>query len=96
MPLLERAVHLNLDVGVSNTRILADNRYRRYALIVNDSNVAVYIALGITAELNKGIRLNSLGGSYEINLTNPYYGEIYAITSAATKRLMITELSNAA
>lgn len=87
----ERALHLALDLGVTQQEILAINPARRYCLLVNDSDTDCYISLGVPAALNTGIRLNSSGGAYEINATNLFSGRIYAISSGATKRLMVTE-----
>jgi len=76
--------------------LVTDLNPSRVALnIVNDSDTAVYLALAPEAVINQGIRLSATGGSYEINLTNPYYGKIAAISTAATKVLTIMETSYA-
>ena len=92
----ERAVHRNVTLTTTQVEILPVNPLRKYALLVNDSDSTAYIALGIPAAVNEGIRLNANGGSYEINLTNLFNGRIYAVSSVATKLLMVTELSYAA
>ena len=51
------------DVGASTTEILAENADRKVAVVVNDSDTTVYLAVGADAEVNKGIRLNANGGS---------------------------------
>ena len=91
----EGTIHLNPDLTTTQTRILPSNPQRRYALFLNDSNIVIYLSLGIPAATNEGIRLNASGGWYEITLINPFYGAIYAVSLANNKRLMITEVSNA-
>jgi len=85
----------SLDLAISLTatqqEILPNNPQRTYALLVNDSDAVAYISLGKPAEANRGIRLNASGGSYEINLTNPYKGRIYAISTGAAKTLLVVE-----
>lgn len=84
-------LHRNINLTTTQEEVLGENPERRYALLVNDSDSDAYIALGIPAVANTGIRLNAGGGSYEINATNLYTGRIYAISTGATKKLMITE-----
>ncbi|GAI11651.1 unnamed protein product [marine sediment metagenome] len=72
--------------------VLLANRNRSYALLVNDSDVVIFIWKGKVATLNRGIRLNAAGGSYEINSTNLYKGEISAIHGGVgNKALLINE-----
>lgn len=75
----------------SSIEILKENPARRYALFVNDSDTVMYLRLGQEAAVNRGIRLNASGGSYEINSTNLYPGRICFICSAASKNLMFIE-----
>jgi hypothetical protein len=93
MPLVQPVLHLNRNLTATQELILGSNPQRYYVLIVNDSDSTAYISLGKPAVANEGIRLNASGGSFEINLTNPYYGEIYAVSTGASKKLMITEIS---
>jgi len=85
----------NTAVGVadSSTTILSANANRKYALIVNDSDTVIYLALGAAAAVNSGIRLNAGGGAYEINWTNLYKGAIYGIHAVAgvTKTVTVVE-----
>jgi len=71
--------------------ISATNWLRQYCLIVNDGDADIYLGLDMPAEANKGIRLNANGGCYEINLSNPFKGQIYAIGDASGPRLLLTE-----
>ena len=80
-------------IGTSSSRVLLANPRRYLCILQNDSDTTIYINLGKAAALNRGTRLNANGGSYEINLTNPFFGEIFAISNAATKTLLITEAS---
>lgn len=85
------AVHRNINLTATQEVVLEDNPQRLYALLVNDSDSIAYLSLGVPAVANSGIRLNANGGSYEINTTNLWQGRIYAISTGATKKLMVTE-----
>ncbi len=76
-----------------SAEILPANPERVYALIVNDSDTIVYLGLGVAAAMNEGIRLNAAGGSYEMSerLGNLFTGAVNAISSAAGKKLLVTE-----
>jgi len=56
-----------VNVTTATTAVLAANTSRKYALIVNDSDTVMYLAVGASAVLNQGIRLNPGGGSYEMS-----------------------------
>ena len=75
----------------TTTVVLAANPARKDAVIVNDSNQAIYLARGNDAVLNEGIRLNANGGSYEINRDNLFLGAINAIATDAGKNLTVSE-----
>jgi len=84
-------LHLVKSLTATQEKILDNNPARRYCLLVNDSDSVAYIKLGVPAVANEGIRLNASGGSFEINATNLWAGEIYAVSTGASKKLMITE-----
>ncbi len=63
-------------------QILASNALRISAEITNDAVVPMYLALGATAVVNKGIRLNANGGEYKIDLNNLFTGAINAVSSS--------------
>jgi len=86
-----RAVDLKLTLAVTQQQVLPENPQRVYALLVNDSAAVIYLAMGGPAEVNRGIRLNASGGSYEINLTNPWHGSIHAVATAGTPALLVQE-----
>jgi len=89
--MLDRAIDLKVTlVAATSTKLLASNPSRLYCLIVNDGVADAYLMLGTTAVENRGIRLNNGGGSFEINATNPWHGEIHAI-SEGTPAILITE-----
>jgi hypothetical protein len=86
--------HTAATVGTTSTNpVLAANTSRKYALFVNDSDSVIYLKIGAAAEMNKGIRLNAGGGSFEMNanIGNLMTGAIYAISSATNKNLLILE-----
>ena len=85
------AIDLKFTLSVTQQRILGKNPARQYALLVNDGITDIYLGMGIPAVANRGIRLNNGGGSYEINLTNPWQGEIYAVAAAGTPALLVQE-----
>lgn len=86
--------HTAPTMGAASALVVAANADREYLLIVNDSDVTIYIKLGEAAVANQGIRLNANGGSYEMSrkLGNLYSGAVYGIASSGTgKVLLVTE-----
>lgn len=81
------------DVGTTAVEILPPNRPVQYVLFSNDSDTAIYISLGQQAVAHQGIRLNANGGWYEISATNMYRGRVWAISTAATKRLNVVVIN---
>ena len=81
----------NATVTNVSTLIVPAKASRDYCLIQNDSDATIYLALNADAEISKGIRLNAGGGSYEINFTNLFTGDIYAITGSGSKNVCIQE-----
>jgi len=81
----------SISVGVASTAVLAANANRIFAEFVNDSANVIYLALGAPAVMNRGIRLNALGGSFEIGLTNLYTGAVKAISGVAAQNLTVSE-----
>ncbi|GAI27527.1 unnamed protein product [marine sediment metagenome] len=86
-----KAVDLVKPLSTTQIMVLDKNPSRTYALFVNDGAELIYLALGIPAIVNRGIRLNANGGNYEINLTNPWHGSVHAIAKAGTPDLTIQE-----
>jgi len=85
------ATNTAVSVGAASTAILSANSTRLFAILVNDSDEEIYLALGDTAVMNEGIRLNASGGSFEINSNNLYTGAITAICTSGGKVLTVVE-----
>lgn len=85
--------HTAPTAGVATGVILAANASRLRALFINDSDTVVYLAEGVPAVLNVGIRLNPLGGSYEMSrkIGNLYLGAVNGISGIAGKVMLVTE-----
>jgi hypothetical protein len=77
---------------VSSSQILAANTNRKGVVIVNDSDSTIYLSIGTAAEMNKGIRLNANGGSYEMDRLNLSTQAINGIHGASgNKRVCVME-----
>lgn len=77
-------------VGTSSATVVDANPGRIEVTVTNDhASNTVYLALGDTAESNKGIRLNAAGGSYT---THAYTGQITAIASATSTGVLVSEV----
>ena len=64
---------------------------RRWLLIINDSDEAIYVKLGAAAVLNQGIRINSAGGSLELVGASLYTGAVNGICASGGKIALVTE-----
>jgi hypothetical protein len=71
--------------------VMATNASRKFATFVNDSSGKIYLALGGTAVMGRGIPLLSEGGSFEITMMNLYTGVVSAIAELPNSNLAITE-----
>ena len=76
----------------ATTTAKAANSTRKYLLIQNDSNQAIYIKIGAAAVLNDGILLAASGGSFEMsylkgNLDTRVVNAIHA-AAGQTKNLL--------
>ena len=78
-------------VGVASALALAANVQRANAVFVNDSSETIYLARGNAAVLNRGIRLNANGGSYEIDASNLFQGIVNGIATGAGANLTVSE-----
>lgn len=91
---LTAITHSVLAVTTSSQTALAANADRKYAMLINDSDTAIYLKIGTAAVANEGIRINPNGGAYEMSSTigNLYTGVINAIHGGTgDKTLLITE-----
>lgn len=77
----------SVTVGNGSTLVLNSKTGRKYALLVNDSDETIYVALGDDAVLNKGIPLFPYGGSLEIDGEQPFKGIVRAICASGGKNL---------
>ncbi len=80
-------------IAAATTVALAANANRRYVCFVNDGTEPIYLYLGAAAVMNRGIRLNASGGSYEMSreLGNLYVGAINGICASGGMTLLVTE-----
>ena len=85
-----RIPHSNVTVTGTAGAVAAENGGRLTLILQNDhaTNV-VYLSLGGTAEVNKGIRLNAGGGGIMLDW---YTGPVSAIATGAGTTLLITEI----
>lgn len=82
--------------GTTALQVLAANPRRKKAILINDSDTAIYLFKGdpVGCVINAGIRLNATGGAWEETpdaLGYFWRGPFSAVTSAAAKVLAITE-----
>ena len=86
-----------ITVAATSTTVLPGYAGRMYLALVNDSDEAIYVALGTAAVQGAGIRLNAAGGSLEIVNGNvadggtPFTGTVYAICASGSKKLTVME-----
>ena len=89
--------HTEVSCLNTSTLALAANVARVSALLINDSDEVIYLMFGADAELNKGVRLNPSGGSYELSIVegsviNSVVNCIHA--SSGKKNLLVLERDN--
>ena len=84
--------HAVITVGATSTAVLPANEQRVWCLLVNDSDEAVYVKVGVAAVLNEGIRINAEGGSLEIAPESGFHDHraINAICASGSKTLLVT------
>ncbi len=84
---------LNKQITNDSSVIIAANPNRKYLNLINNSDKPIWINLGETAEINKGILLTDYGSSFELSQgTGLYLGAISAI-SQSTVNLVGMECS---
>lgn len=85
------SVSTGVTVGVTSVDALDASSGRTYAVFVNDSANPIYLSMnGAPAVVGQGVRLNATGGSYEINLSNQYIGQVNAISGTGGSNLTVT------
>ncbi|GAI89030.1 unnamed protein product, partial [marine sediment metagenome] len=60
-------------VTATSTQVLAVNASRKVAIITNDSDTTMWLAIGQTAVTHQGERLNANGGVLVISRTGDIY-----------------------
>ncbi len=83
-------------VGTTSQLVLPENNNRVYARLTNNSDEVIFLGIGVHASLNEQFRLEPSGSTvgdnhWEINNTNRFIGNIYAICASGNKRLLIVE-----
>ena len=73
---IQNSIDFESLVDIESTLIFTANPFRKYAVFTNNGDNAIYLNLGDTATLGKGIYLLS-GGSFVLD--TPYVGAISAI-----------------
>ncbi|MBA7668203.1 hypothetical protein ES703_76312 [subsurface metagenome] len=84
----ERASDHTTAVAITSTQVMEPEKQRSSAEFTNDSDVVIYLALGVDAAVNRGIRLNANGGAYEIGSTNLWKGTVNAIHGGAGTKIL--------
>jgi uncharacterized phiE125 gp8 family phage protein len=76
-------------VGTASTEILASDADRSYAILLNYSDYDINIALGASAVLNSGIKIEKKGGFYEMSDMhgNGYRGAVNAIVDTTVSNI---------
>lgn len=91
--LITTVTHTAVTAAATTTKALSANDKRKSAVFINDSDEVIYLAFGVNAALNTGIRLNASGGNYEMSqlIGNLYQGQINCISTSGSKKLLVTE-----
>jgi len=87
------ATNTSVTVGSASTKVAEAKGSRNSLVLTNDSDEIMYLSFEGAAVMNKGVRLNAAGGSYEVNFTNPFIGNIYAICTSGSKNLCVLQIA---
>lgn len=87
MNIMNNFLNTSATISSANSTVVAANGGRRFLCLVNDSDTVIYVSLGTPARVNKGIRLNALGGSFMMDDRNLYQGIITGITTSTATGL---------
>lgn len=77
-------------VGATTTKLADANTSRKYLLLVNDSDEAIYIKFGANAVMNEGIRIDASGGVFKMDLSIDTR-QVNGICKTGTKTLLVSE-----
>lgn len=89
-------IPVGITVTALSTQILAANANRKVAIICNDSDTTIYLAVGVAAQANKGIRLNANGGVIVISQTGDIFSTeaVYGILAAVGSKVATAQELN--
>lgn len=87
---LRNSTNGTASMGAASAVVLAANSTRKYACIVNASDVGVWLGFGVAAVIGTGIYLAAAGGQYEIDDDNLWQGAIYGIAATGTGKVVGT------
>lgn len=82
--------HTAVTVGSSTTKLADANTSRKYLLLINDSNEAIYIKFGADAVANEGIRIDASGGVFKMDLSIDTR-QVNGICASGSKELLVSE-----
>lgn len=87
---------VGVSVTAASTQILAANANRKVAIVCNDSDTTMYLAIGQAAEANKGIRLNANGGVLVLSRTGDIFSTeaVNGILAAAGNKVAVAQELN--
>jgi hypothetical protein len=85
---VRKADNDSASLDTSSAELFADNRSRKYALIVNASDVGVWISFGEAAVIGTGAYLAPAGGSYEIDESNLWTGAVNGIAASGSNKVV--------
>jgi len=80
-------------ISTSSVVLVPRNPGRIMLCIVNTGVSVCCLGLGSDLAFGSGIYLVAAGGSFMIDRNNPFYGEVYAISTGAGSTLAIQEVS---
>lgn len=85
--------HTFFPVTNATQEVLPANAAALTRLFINDGALVIYLAKGVAAAVNRGIRLNPLGGSHYMSpkTNNLYRGSVNAISTAAGPTNLLIE-----
>jgi len=81
--------HTTLDISTINTKILEEDRDRKYLLLQNISDIDVYISLGVNAQKERGIVIKANGGEKLFKGETNFIGEVFAIHSGVDDKMLL-------
>lgn len=91
---LRQCLNTTKTLTTSSLELLPVNEFRKRVIIVNSSDVGVWVSFGATAVIGTGVYLAPAGGSFEIDPNEMYNGVINGIAaSGASKVVGIVEFS---